>query len=145
VIIMSSALAAVFIIPVTMSSMASLGVVFLVLTSSLEQSSTLGGIAHHGLQGGLLLLLDSQHGIIAHLHGNVLLVVRDLQSRWSDSRSLLHGLCCIPLDKSIQPSLSEQVWFHLFSSSFLAIGGTAIHPVYSVNTLPAASGLLHLL
>jgi hypothetical protein len=89
--------------------MASLGVVFLLLAGSFEQSSALGGIAHHGFQGGLLLLLDSQHGIIAHLHGNVLLVVRDLQSRWSDSRSLLHGLCRISLDKSIQSSLSEQV------------------------------------
>ena len=74
---MVSALAVMFVVSVTVPAMASLGVVFF-FAGSLEQSSALCGIAHHGLQSGLLLLLDRQHRVIAHLCSNVLLVVCDL-------------------------------------------------------------------
>jgi hypothetical protein len=94
-------------VPVTVFAMASLGVVDFFLAGSLEQSPTLGGIAHHGFQSGLLLLLDSQHRIVAHLYGDILLVVRNLLRRWTHSSGLLHGLGCISLDKAIQSSLSK--------------------------------------
>lgn len=93
----------------------------------------------------MLLLLNGQHRIIAHLCRGISLVICNLQSRGTYGGSFLHGLSGISLDKSVQSSLSKQICFHLFCGSLLAICRTTIHPVYSVDTLLAASGLLHLL
>ena len=78
------------------------------LPGRLHQHASLGGIAHHGFQSCLFLLLYGQHGICLDLGGSVPRCVCILQRHEAlFGRVFLHGLSLVSLDEPVQPPLAQ--------------------------------------
>lgn len=128
IIIIMPPMASVFsLIPMMMVMAVSVLPLFLFTSSSFfEQRSTASRVIHHGIVSGLLLLLDSKHGVISNFCRRVLESIRILQSH---ERVLVRVFCEFPmlffgLQQAVDPALTKQIAFQLFARAILTTAGT---------------------
>lgn len=118
-----------------------------ILASSLEQSAPSNWILHHSLESLLLLPLDRENRIITYLARSIPQRVRVLQRHEGFlRRRLLQPLALFVFQQSVDPSLAEQISFHLLGHPCLPCRRAAVvHPIDPIKSLLPAGGLLHLL